>query len=322
MVDNEKSKSMLDSFKEVANKVAEKSTLAVNDAKSSAIQIKDDAKKKHLAIKERVEERVRLEDIKKYNPIFKEDVENGELLDERVIRIVNYDARLENKTCKDSIGYYEKSKDRKLPTIYSKYMSMLGFSFYPQKSESVFIRDPKIAGKYIEIDEYYNYMKQVRVNELTVLAQALGAKSVNIELKSASKSFFKQKLNASANSGKVYGTDVKNEKKRRRSKSIEIWATATFKDSMWNSVPVVPDLLYFSDESDIAALIQMVVVNKTKLEKRVYSMHASSSSGMSLNEAASIVTTLKSIKCNAGGNFMKSAENQNDAMLEYTIDFF
>ena len=115
-------------------------------------------------------EKKRQEDLIKLAPIFKEDISNNELLTERVIRVVNYDPWLENDICKGSIGFYAKTDDRKMPTIYSKFVPDLGLSFYPQLNESVFIADPCIAGKYIEIDEYFNYMKQVRVNELTLLA--------------------------------------------------------------------------------------------------------------------------------------------------------
>ena len=65
----------------------------------------------------------------------------------------------------------------------------------------------------------------------------------------------------------------------------------------------------------------MVLVNKSKVAERKYSMKASSSSGMSLNEAMSIAGTLKKIKCSAGVDFAKSAENESKAFLDYTIVF-
>lgn len=65
----------------------------------------------------------------------------------------------------------------------------------------------------------------------------------------------------------------------------------------------------------------MVLVNKSKVTERKYSMKASSSFGVSLTEAASISGTLKKIKCNAGASFAKSAENESKAFLDYTIVF-
>lgn len=240
---------------------------------------------------------------------------------ERVIRIVNYDARLENAVCTGSVGFYEKTDDRKMPTLYTKFLPALGLSFYPQLSESVFIADPCIPGKFIEIDEYFNYMKQVRVNELTLVAQSLGAKSVNIELKSTtnSKSLFSKAMQAKASP--ILEADRRQQGNNTSSNSIQIWAQTTFKNALWNGGPTMPTLLYFRNESDISSLIQMVLVNRSKVTERKYSMKASSSSGMSLSEAMSIAGTLKRIKCSAGTSFAKSAEHESTAILEYTIKF-
>lgn len=293
---------------------------AADGVKSTAIKIKDTAAARQAEIKENIADKKRAEDIKKYSPIFADDVANGELLSERVIRIVNYDARLENDTCKDSIGFYEKSEDRKMPTFYSKYVSLLGLTLRPQQSDSVYISDPCVPGTYVEIDEYYSYMKEVRVNELTVLAQALGAKSVTIELQNSTHSLFHKNISANANV-RVLSAEGKKKESKKESRSIEIWSTTTFKTSIFDGNPVLPELMYFRNESDISALIQMVTVNKSKLTTRTYSMKASSSSGVSLNEAASISGMLKKIKCKAGANFEKTAEKENNALLKYTIEF-
>ena len=164
-------------------------------------------------------------------------------------------------------------------------------------------------------------MKQVRVNELTVVAQALGAKSVSIELRNSTKSLFHSSVDAEAKAGTIADGSATKETKKKQSKSIEIWASTTFKTSVFDGSPTAPELLYFRNESDISALIQMVLVNKSKVTERKYSMKASSSSGVSLTEAASISGTLKKIKCNAGASFAKSADNESKAFLDYTIVF-
>lgn len=318
---NKKINGIIASVKTAAGKVSEKASSTAEGIKSTAIQLKDDAIAKQAKHKITVAEKKRQDDLINLAPIFKEDISNNELLSERVIRIVNYDIRLENEVCKDSVGFYEKTADRKMPTLYSKFVPEWGLSFYPQLSESVFIADPCIMGKYIEIDEYFNYMKQVRVNELTLVAQSLGAKSVTIELKSTtnSKSLFSKSMQAKV--GPILDADHKQQGNNTSSNSIEIWAQTNFKTAIWNGGPTMPTLLYFRNESDISSLIQMVLVNRSKVTERKYSMKASSSSGMSLNEAMSIAGILKKIKCSAGISFTKSAENESTAFLEYTIKF-
>ena len=52
---------------------------AADGVKSTAIKIKDNASARQAEIKENIADKKRAEDIKKYSPIFAEDVANGEL---------------------------------------------------------------------------------------------------------------------------------------------------------------------------------------------------------------------------------------------------
>ncbi|MGI6275950.1 MAG: hypothetical protein ACOYJ5_10380 [Acutalibacteraceae bacterium] len=164
-------------------------------------------------------------------------------------------------------------------------------------------------------------MKQVRVNELTLVAQSLNAKSITIKLKNTtkSKSLFSKTVHAKV--GPILDADYEWKENDTSKSSIEIWAQTTFKTAIWNGRPTMPTLLYFRNESDISSLIQMILVNRSKVTERTYSMKAISSSRISFNEAVSITATLKKIKCGAGVNFAKLAENENTAFLEYTIKF-
>lgn len=312
---------ILSSVKTAAGKVSEKAAVATGEIKNTAIALKDEAAVRQSERRIAAAEKKKRDDLIRLAPIFREDIAGNALLTERVIRIVNYDARLENEVCKGSVGFYEKTDDRKLPTLYTGLVPELGLTFYPQMSESVFIADPCIAGKYIEIDEYFHYMKQVRVNELTVVAQSLGAKSVTVELRSAAseKGLLSKAIHGKA--GTAVNAEGTKKRERRNASAIDIWAQTSFKTSVWNGGPTVPPLLYFRNESDIAALIQMVLVNRSRLTERHYSMKASSTAGISLNEAIHIAGALKQIKCSAGASFAESAEKESTAFLEYTIRF-
>jgi hypothetical protein len=262
--------------------------------------------------------------LEKLMPIFEKDLVPDQFRHERIIRVVNYDAKRDKDLCRGAVGFYEKTPGRKIPTIYTKEVGKLGFSFYPHLSESVFIADPCIEGNFIEIDEYFNYMKQVRVNELTVIAQSLGAKHIEIKLKTRTQksSFMKIGGNTEAGFKKIsVEADTQSSNAFRSEESFEVWACTDFRTSFWNGAPVLPTVLYFKNESDIQSLIQMVVVNKSKLTKRTYSMKASSSSGVSLTEASSIGASLKWIKIKSGSTFERKAREESESTLEYTVEF-
>ena len=79
------------------------------------------------------------------HPIFASDISDNLLRHERVIRVVNYDKRLNREDCKNSIGFYQFTPGRRIPTFYTNCVESLGLSFYPHLSESVFIADPAIS---------------------------------------------------------------------------------------------------------------------------------------------------------------------------------
>lgn len=299
----EKKESIFSKMKNAAKTVTEKATVAVKGVRNS------------------LAEKKKAEDYEKYAPLFAENAEDIELIENaRVIRIVEYDSRLENHVCAGSIGFVCKTNDRIIPTLYKKYIEQFHFEFYPKFCESVFVTDPCIKGKFIQIEEYFNYMKQVRVNELTLLAQSLGARRVTIRLVAFNSLACNEKSETSVG---LHGVTAKKEKQRSEMEqnSIEIWADTTFESNGQDTEISLPDLLYFKNENDIDSLLKMVSSKKSKLTERVYSMSASSSSGMTYGEALSISGLLKKIKFNATGKFEKSAERESKSLLEYKITF-
>ena len=302
MSETNNKKKLTESIKDVTQKISEKASSVSDDIGSYITQKK----------------------LEKLMPIFEDDLIPENFRHERIIRVVNYDAKRDQDLCKGSVGFYEKTPERKIPTIYTKDVGKIGLSFFPHLSESIFVADPCIEGNYIEIDEYFNYMKQVRVNELTLIAQSLGAKHVDIKLRTKTNKSSFVKIGGKAGTGfkKMSAEgDINQENESKSKETFEIWASTDFKTSFWNGNPVLPPVLYFKNESDIQSLIQMVLINKSKLTKRTYSMRASSSSGVSMTEASNIGASLKSIKVKAGASFEKRAKEESEAILEYTIDF-
>ena len=268
------------------------------------------------------------DDLRKLMPIFKKDLSDDFLSTERVIRFVNYDSRLDNELYKDSIGFYTISKDRRLLNIYSRYKNLFPIEFYPSFSEGVFVVDPIFPNKYIEINAYYDYMKEMRVNELTSIAQCLGAKSVSIKLVEKKErkehTFFGLKVGAKvayAKGAPAVGTNDSSEKREENYKTLEVWTETRFNKDEENHIPTTPSIMYFKNESDIKTLIDMVLSNKSKLISRTYTMKASTSLGFTLNEAMSVDACIKMINANVGCSYLKDIKEMSESFLQYTINF-
>ena len=295
--------------KAVAQKLANKAAGFAGGVKEGIVRKKNEIVANNAERRDAAAERKKLDEFDRLSPLFEEDLTADTFRHEKLIRVVNYDPRLDNELCRDSIGFYEKTPNRMIPTIYTKYVENLGFSFFPHLSESFFIADPCKDGNFIEIDEYFNYMKQVRVNELTLIAQSLGARHVEIRLASENRQVAVANVDANADILKIGAKLKRNQQNEARNK-VEIWASADFEPGLCTDGPTVPEVLYFKKENDIQTLIQMVLDNKNKLKKRTYCLKASSSSGMSMTEAANINASLKSIKVKAGLSFEKRANDE------------
>ena len=311
-----------DPFKSIAKKLSEKAVGVTGSIKNTFNQKKDEFIAKREEKKAADLEKIRQEKRMTITPLFSDEVK-----DKRWIRIVDHDVRLDEEWYSDyegNVGFSELTQGGKVPTLYTRFVDRFGFVFLPYLSESVFIKDPCVPDKYIEIDEYFNYMKQVRVNELTLIAQSLGAKHVEIRLCTDNTESLSSHMdgNASVGFGAVISAKlnaVKNEASKSSS-SFELWASTDFDTNSQVTEPVLPEVIYFRNESDIDTLIQMAM-SKNKLTKRTYKMKVSSSSGMSVSEAASISAAVKGVGLKGGATFDRSAKAQRNATLEYTIEF-
>lgn len=70
---------------------------------------------------------------------------------------------------------------------------MYGLSFYPNSEGEFYYVDPINKDNYIALDEYFNYLKQVRISELQKIAQDLGAKYFRVTYKEEKSSFTEKK---------------------------------------------------------------------------------------------------------------------------------
>ena len=92
----------------------------------------------------------------------------------RFIRVVERDKKhAESEICKGSIGFWADFKDNRLLNIFRDAMEVYGLSFYPNSEGEFYYVDPINKDNYIALDEYFNYLKQLRISELQKIAQDL-----------------------------------------------------------------------------------------------------------------------------------------------------
>ena len=255
---------------------------------------------------------------KKLCPVYKDDLLSADFVLPTLINIVDYDIRKEKKSCEGAVGFLA-GEDVKILNIYREFIDLVKVSFYPIVEQTVYYVDPCFNDKYIKLDEYFAYLKKVRVDELTTVAQDLGAKHVEILLRSIQNNANSQNRTKGLGAIKV-GFSFSSSTSKLDATGVEVAAKIDFTG---NEKPIEPTLTYFKNESDIKALIQMRLnpANENKILSKTYSLQYGNSSGIKVSDAQKIDVVLSQIHCNLNNSIASEALSESNTILEYSIVF-
>lgn len=264
------------------------------------------------------------QDRKKYRPVFKGDLNRENFSFPKVIRVVDYDKRTEAEVCSGAIGFEDCIENIKLLSIYTEALSILPIRFYPNATAGVYYVNPQNSETYIDIGDYFAYLKQERVAELRNIARLLGAKHFRVVIKEGNASEINTQY-SSKNGWKVcqgIQRDIMQKTARdlSTSNSVSVADEFTFTDIR---APIRPQLTYFRDDSIVNSLIDMRMNedNRGTLQSQTYSLQCSRSSGISIETATSLGTALKKLNYHTADTFISRASVENQSVFEYTIDF-
>lgn len=308
---------ILEAANNLGSLTKEKAAKIGNITKKAAITVADNVKEGSEQLGEKLGQLKYENDKRKFCPIYKEDVLDSSFVLPSLIRIVEYDKRKENKACEGAIGFLT-GKEVKILNIYREFIDLLNINFYPLVEETIYHVDPCFDKNYIKLDEYFVYLKKVRVDELIEIAQNLGAKHVEIVLKVTRKSMNNHKRTVNARSLVVNG-EVTELKSNREVINIDVAAKIDF---LGNEMPVKPKVRYFKNESDINSLIKMRLnSNENKLLSKTYSFQYGNSSGIDTNYAQKIDESLTDANIKINHSILNESLTENNTILEYSISF-
>ncbi len=264
-------------------------------------------------------------ELKTLRPVFLEEFQPGprnEKIVPDMVRIVGRDKkRDESVVCRESVGYRETVKGLETLCLYQDRVQEIGLHFHPVSLKGVYYADPYRENFYISIDEYFNFLRKARINELEVIAQKLGAKYFRVVFKENDKnvSASGSKIDGSVNRGAKASFGADRNQTRKESTGVDIGTEVTFRG---HSNPVEPELIYFANESDIEKLIQMRTGDSENwIQKKTYYVQCSKSSGFNNREASTIDAALGQLKCGGSVKFSSEMQREINTVLEYEIEF-
>lgn len=270
------------------------------------------------AIKESADERSKQLELKRLQPIFPQDIDKGEFLINKFIRIANRDKkRAESEVCKGSIGYFTNYKSNRILNIFRDSVDIFGLTFYPDCRSEFYYVDPSDRDRYIALDDYFSYLKMARISELQRIAQDLGAKHFRITYLEEQSSFAEKSAKANINVADIATAEASRNSSEKKYSTIEIAAEM----KCAGHDPVKPKLKYLLRDPSIQALVSMRMDKKAPLTYQKFMIKLSNSSGIKENDAVKIDAILKGMKVAGNTTVTNEAINEARRYLEYEIDF-
>lgn len=281
-----------------------------NAAKETATSVIMSAGEKHRELERKL-----------LQPIFVEDLNNADFLLSKLVRIAEMDKRhAESEVCTGSIGFISDQKDLKIVTIFKDKVDAFGLTFYPDTDSELYYVDPSDRDRYIALDDYFNYLKIARVNELQKIAQDLGAKHFCVTYKEQKTTFSSK--NANAKGTVKYAGDSATIEAAHELASTDISTTEVAAEmNCPGHAPVEPKLCYLQREPSIQTLITLRMDKDSPLTHQKYTLKLSNSSGIKEKDAIKIDAALKGMKISGNTTVTSEVRNESRRFFEYEIDF-
>lgn len=299
---------------EISERVSDLGDAAVGKAK----ELEDAALETAHDVAVKMDEMKRQWDLKRLKPIFTRDL-NG-MQYSRLVRIVERDKKFDIEVCRGSIGYWATCKGERWMNIFKDSVNKFGLNFYPYEDVNFYYVDPTNKDNYIVLDEYFDRLKQARVNELQKIAQDLGAKKFRVTYMREKSSLIKKKWNGKAD-GKAKDGDgtvsAEVDKLAKQYDKVEIEAENSFP----GHEPVEPHVRYLKYDQNVQNLIEMRMDTKGPINHQTLSIKLSSTSGLKENDAAKLDMILKSLKVSGNTTVLSEVKNEEKSILYYEIDF-
>ena len=290
----------------------------LNDVSMIAENVGNVMKKSAQTLKETTDEKARQLEMKTLQPIFLETLNDTDFIMPKFIRVAERDKKhAESEVCKGSIGFISDQKGLYIVNIFQDSIDLFGLTFYPDCNSEFYYMDPSDRDAYIALDEYFNYLKQVRISELQKIAQDLGAKHFRVIYKEEKTSFSEKKGSKKLTVKPITSADVEQNYEDKKYSTLEIAAEMECP----GHAPIKPKLKYMKYDPSITGLVEMRMNESGPLLHQKLMIKLSNSSGLKEGEAAKIDVVLKGMKCTGNATVVNETQNESRRYLEYEIDF-
>ena len=288
----------------------------IDDVSVVAGAVSDVMKKGAAAVKVSAEENRKRMELKSLQPIFADTLDQADFFMSKLIRVVERDRKhAESDVCKGSIGFLSDKEGLRVVNLFTDSLDVFGLTFYPDADGEFYYVNPTDRDNYIALNEYFSYLKTVRINELQRVAQDLGARHFRVIFKEEQATFSQTKDKKQAKLAAAGSGEIEQERDEKKYDMVDI-AAELYMDG---HEPREPELVYLLKDECVRHLIQTRMTGGVNSQK--ISIKMSSSSGIRESDAAKIDAVLKGMKVIGNTTWVSEVRNESRRYLEYEIDF-
>lgn len=288
----------------------------IDDVSVVAGAVGDVMKKGAAAVKVSAEENRKRMELKSLQPIFADTLDQADFFMSKLIRVVERDRKhAESDVCQGSIGFLSDKGGLRVVNLFTDSLDVFGLTFYPDADGEFYYVNPTDRDNYIALNEYFSYLKTVRINELQRVAQDLGARHFRVIFKEEQATFSQTKDKKQAKLAAAGSGEIEQEREEKKYDMVDI-AAELYMDG---HEPREPELVYLLKDECVRHLIQTRMTGGVNSQK--ISIKMSSSSGIRESDAAKIDAVLKGMKVIGNTTWVSEVRNESRRYLEYEIDF-
>ena len=262
--------------------------------------------------------------LEKYNPFFTDEYNSENFVFPGIVVFVDEGDRKNVDVCEGAIGWKHNENNTDMLFLYNNGLELNEYSFYPAKTDGVFVVDSFDKNKYIRVDMVFSKAHEERMAELKQVAYSLGAKNCSIEITESNIEVQTDKSSKIMKFGlpkKVASVGAQNESLTTNANSIKRTGKIVAEFDGHNE-PVQPTLKWFANDDNIKNLIEMRLSKGNSIKSEIIELAGSSSATMTQKTACAIDGALNRFgSAKVSSNIEKQAQREQNSTLLFIVEF-
>lgn len=307
MENNEKQRKFLSGMSGAFQKATDLSKKAVDEIQKGA-----------KALSEKTQNDSYERRMKKYNPLFPQDMDLAGFKLPSIIEIVDKIVRKDVDVCEGAVGWTSVEKETEVLHIYKEETDRCGVQFIPfMDCNSVYYVDRFDPQRYIKVDCIFAKAVEEKLAELKQIAYVLGAKRCSVVIEN---SRVEKKKGAIAVGVGLGMKSVSNEQ-TSANETGDYRSGSTSGEFAGNDTPKRPKLKWFADDDNIKQLIEARISDPNSIKSDTLKLEGAYSATMSIKAASAINSLLGKSGVAANLNLETKAEEEHRSKLSFHIEF-